>query len=404
MATWGKEEWHVEHRSHSGVVIADHRMANQIDFDMNYNTPSSCTYELALSDPLVTRDSFAPYRTDAFLWRGQDLIISGPHTSRKWSHDKPDVVQVAMQDWMHILEKLYAPITLTGGFQIDINFRKTHWKSWPTDPVNTTGAERNGIFLDVIIRELLAYRNAVDPLQWDVVVMPTGGNISKRGFHTMEGLDSKTMYMHIKELSELHLGFDFRCRFVSTNHIEVQLWHHPGLGVKSTGKPLINFTKGDQFASFAWEDTGPKATRTFGLAQGHGNVGRLAAVSVYTPSDTTYRQLESQEDVGDISDYYQYDNSVAADEHIINRLTGSRGHFNRGPVHNIAMSFYTSIYPNWWTNVDPGDRVHVDYDLGFHRINSDYTILGYSGAVSAQGDELITPDLERVLPYGTSTP
>jgi hypothetical protein len=402
---WAKDQWHIEHRLHDGTSVAHYTLADEITFDRNWNTPSSCTYHVGVSDPLVGRDTFAPYRTDCFIWRGPDLIMSGPHTGRKWSSDNDGVIDVSMQDWMHLLEKLFVPIQINGYGATELISRKNNWISWPADPQNLSGSDpnRNGVYLDIIIRELMGLRNAVDPLQWDVNVFPSGGNITKRAFHTAEGLDNKSMYDHIKELSELHMGFDFDCRYIGVNQVEIRLWHRPGLGVKSTGKPIYVFSAGDQMVRLSWEDLGPKATFTYGTGQGYGNVGRLAAQSEYLPSDATYRRLEATEDVGDIADYYQYDNNIGADGRIIERLTGSIGHRNRGPIHQVELEFDTSILPfSWWLQCDPGDWLRIDYDMGFHRINADYNILGYTATVNENGDELIKPDLERILPYNTT--
>jgi len=403
--TWAKDQWHIEHRNHSNQSIAHYGLAGEITFDVNWNTPSSATYQLARSDASVGRDTFAPYRTDCFIWRGQDLIMSGPHTGRKWSSDNEGVIEVSMQDWMHLLEKLYVPIQINGYGETEVIERKNNYIEWPHDPQNISGSdpERNGVYLDKIIRQLMELRNEVDPLQWAVNVFPTGGNIPKRAFHIAEGLDNKSMYDHIKQLSELHMGFDFDCRWQSVNQVEIRLWHRPGLGAKSTGKPLYTFVPDGKQIRMSWEDIGPKATFTYGLGQGYGNVGRLAAQSEYTPSDTTYRRLEATEDVGDIADYYQYDSAIGAEGRIIERLTGSIGHRNRGPVHQVELEFDTQVLPfSWWHQCTPGDWVHIDYDMGFHRINADFNILGYTATVTVNGDEIIKPDLERILPYGTT--
>lgn len=397
---YGSTEWWVQHRDHSGNVLGEFKTANDIDIERNRNTPSSCTYQLARSDTKLTRDCFAPYRTDCFLYRGNDLIISGPHTSRKWSSESEGVIEVAMQDWMHLLEKLYMPIEVTAD-NMNIALRKLAWRQWPDATTPVAEEDRNGIALNVIVREMLAYRNAVDALQWNVEVMPSGGDIPTKAFAQMAGLDGKTMYDQIRALSAMHLGFDFDCKYAGTNRVDVRLWHNNDSS-SFGGKPSNNqwvFNQGDQLVSFTWEDTGPKATRTYGTAQGHGPVGMLADVSTYLPSDETYRQLEVQEDVGEIADMYQYASSND-DYRAIKRLTGSLGHRNRGPVHQLAISFFTSIFPfNFWTRIEPGDAVFINYDFGFHRVNSQYIITGYTANINAQGDELITPDLEKVLDY-----
>lgn len=409
---YGKEEWWVQHRNHAGTVLGEFKPANEIQLEINRNTPSSCTYQLARSDPALTRDCFAPYRTDCFLYRGNDLIVSGPHVSRKWSSENEGVIQVAMLDWMHLLEKLYMPVAVSGD-NVLIADKKTAFRQWPTVVAGqvTDEAQRIGINLDVIVRELLAYRNAVDPLQWSVEVMPSGGTIpTKTLYGPVYFSDGKSMLDHVKAIGGMHLGYDFDCKYVGTNDIQVRLWYNNDAASYGGKKadPIWLFNEGDKFVSFSWEDTGPKATRTFTTGQGHGPVGTLTDVSVFTASDSTYRQLESVEDAGELSDMYQY--STAPDDYrSIKRITGALGHRNRGPQHNLQITFNTSIFPfNFWTRFTPGESVAVNYDFGFHAVRpfdddgvtkANYMLLGYSAVINSQGDELITPDLERVLPY-----
>jgi hypothetical protein len=81
-------------------------------------------------------------------------------------------------------------------------------------------------------------------------------------------------------------------------------------------------------------------------------------------------------------------------------MTGRLGHRNRGPIHTLNMTFNTSIFPfNFWTRMTPGVTVKIKYDFGFHGVDSNYILLGYSATINSQGDEIITPDFERVLPY-----
>ena len=381
-------EWTIQHRTHDGSIVAEFKPADTINLSINKNTPSSATYSIARSDPLLTRDGFAPYRTDCFIYRDGDLIISGPHTSRSWDSEQEGTIEVAMLDWSHLLEKLYFPVPLEVGDQnIDFYTRKTAGIQYGS--IENPGFEA----LDVIVREVLEQRNILDDIQWSVYVMPSGGNVPVFAPFNIWALDGQTMMDMIKSLSEFDQGFDFDVVYLGTNDLRVRLWSPS----RDELLPSVYFSDSEQFSTFKWTDAGPIAARTFGTAQGQGTVTQLADVSTYGPSETVYRALEITENFADLTDAYQYNTGIDAEDHIIRRRTGTAGNKNRAPQHTVECSFLTSVLGfNFWTQMPPGVRINIDLDFGFHRVDADYLLLGYNATINAQGDEMIEPDLQRV--------
>lgn len=389
-------EWTVVHRDHDGATVGEYKPANDINLSVNKNAPSSWTYDIARSDVTLYRDAFAPYRTDSFLYRDDVLVLSGPHTSRSWDSQNEGVISVGALDWMHLLEKLYFPMPITAN-KIDVDLRKIAFYSWGMDQVGIT--DPNGVVeqlptsLDMIVRKLCEVRNEVDDVQWSTFVMPGGGNIPVYTPYQIAGLDGKSFYNYLTELSEMQLGFDFDVRYNGHNDLRIRLWHP----TRQEVTPSVFFHDEEQFATFKWTDEGPIAARTYGLGPGSGTVTRVADVSVYTPSEEVYRPLEQYEDFSDLTDYYQYDMTIDEADHIIDRLTGAAGHRNRGPRHNVECSFLTSVLGfNFWTQMHPGTRINIDIDFEFHRVDHDYVMLGYDAVINSGGDETITPELQRI--------
>ena len=395
-------EWEIEHRDHDYNLLGRFKPANELVINRNKNAPSSATYDLARSDPMLTQDCFAPYRTDCYIYRDDELIISGPHTSRSWDNENEGVISVGMLDWMHLTEKLYYPVPITGGTTIDVDIRKGSYYDWmPHDSdIPIVANPYAHIFpepgaLDDIVKAICTERNAIDDIQWNVYVMNNGGNIPTRIPYVLAALDGKSMYTYISELSQHDGGFDWDVLWQSHNNLRIRLWYPK----REDLDPTVFFDNSSQFAKFKWTDEGPIAARTYGLGQGHGTVTRLADVSIYAPSEAVYRELEIQEDFGDLADSYQYSTFVDEEDRTIARKTGARGNINRGPKHTIECSFLTSVLGfNFWTQMGPGTKINIDFDFEFHRVNHDYLMLGYEATINSGGDELIKPDLQRVSP------
>lgn len=389
--------WTIQHWTHTGdKAYKIHTPAGDIEIQRNKNMPSSISYNLARSDPLLTRDSVVPYVTDFHLFRDDVRIMSGPVTQIEWDDSNEGVVQVSGQTWMHLLERRVAPVSLAA--------MKT-WLAWGGESLENPTVKL-GAAVEQVMTLLNAEANA--GLTWIVDEVDNNGNLQQ--IDTMfvgqlAALDGQNILDWLTAAGDREDGFDFEAYYYEPGVARLVLFSPRR---ETTPFPTFTFSQnagsvtGDmQFSTFKYTNSGPQNTKmyatgqTLGKSSGIGDVlnddppagSKAVYVKDYVSGSQKYRLLEQQVDFG----------TVWGKPHLI-KQADLRAKTVQRELHDIDATIDTQAFPSWWTKADPGDIIRVVYDLGFHRIDSYYRINSYTATISENGDELVRPDLERVWP------
>lgn len=389
--------WTIQHWNHSGTVLKTFTPAGDIEIQRNKNMPSSISYNLARSDPQATVDCAVPYVQDFHLFRDNVRIMSGPITQVEWDDSNEGVIQVSGQTWLHLLERRVAPVNLSA---------MATYKAWGGEsltPVTKLGAVVKQIMTLVDAEPYAGLSWIVDETDKDGVL----SNIPTDYAGRLAALDGQTILDFIKAVGDRDDGFDFEGYFYDAD---------PGMGTTARlvlfyprrEKSVVRFQFAQntgnvstdmQFATFKWTNSGPSNTKMYALGQTLGkssgigdvlgnappNGSTLPYIKDYVSGSQKYRLLEEQIEFGNVADLT-----------MLKKLADVRAKTAQRELHDIDVTIDTQAFPHWWTDADPGDIINVVYDLGFHKINSNYRINSYTATISENGDESVRPDLERI--------
>lgn len=354
-----------------------------LDLQRTQNEVGSITGAFARSDPTVTRNFFGPYRNDWFLYRDAQLLDSGPITNAGWSDQSEGIITFAGKTWAHLLEKRI-------------------WYFDPEEPDYPTLISnfiyRSGVFppadqkaidrpLHLIVRDLLDnvqdHGNTADPTYHIIGTTP---NAVMQ--YEIYPFDTTSILNHIKTISEQDNGFDFDIEYRSAVNLNFIIY----APIKeSTG--IVYQLDRTNIASMNFGNDGPVGTRNYVIGDGQPGTN-WGLIDEYIPSSERFRTLETVTRFGRVKD------RVA-----LERLANSEAARTKEPMLSVNLTVYPDTIPNFWAKLDTGIKVTLDYDFGFHNLNSDpddsgsftfWRVKGYGLNVTRQGDPTVTFNLFRV--------
>lgn len=367
MATWTIEFYDVH-----GTYLQTFEPMN-LGFDHALKEVGSITFDLARSDPRLTRDLIGPYRTDYFLKRNSTLIQSGVITSYEWSSGDEGVVHFAGKDWLQLLDKriMYFDPTLTHEAMMT--------NAWIKQAI-----KRHEQIVDAVFTRMNATvgSTASDPV-WSLNPSPAtfgGGTINWES----HPFDTSTVLSIVQDLADDEArGFDFEARYTGYSGGRVRLTLDMWNPLKDQG--TIDTLTYDEIVSLSFTNEGPMGTRIWGVGDGTGTTSLGSIAPNYQPSIDLYRTHDSVHQLGAI----RYRDRV-------NSLTAIHGKRDRGPHKILELRVDADSIPNFWVNYKVGRNIWVDYDFLYHRVDSLWRILGYTAEISLAGDEEVTLQLERL--------
>lgn len=350
--------WQVNHMEHDSTPLGSYQPMNTA-IHLEHKAVSTLAYDIALSNPTLSRDEFAPLRTDWNLTRDGVIILGGFHTAANLKSDE-GVIHVGGKDWMHWLEGQ--------PFPFDSDFPLTQWGLIDNPTVD----------ISQIVRDLL---DSVTTGTYDLPLLYTIPDVGIKGYYYINHPDETSILDHLLALAnqDENFGFDFDIR----QSDKTFRYYHPK---KDDGTILYTFADSSTIIDLDWTNNGPLATRTTGFSQPFADT--YFHVSEYIPSDIVYRRW---------SRYITLDN--AYDQDATNRKTNAQRNHDRAPQHLLNMTIRTENINGFWTDVTAklGKRIWVTYDFEpYHKIDAPYKILTIDVNPSNEGDELVVLGIERI--------
>lgn len=395
--------WTVEHYEHEYVPDGAHSSTLQADgsliqtvrpenlhfvLQLGVLGPGTIDYEVSLDavdgdgDPVVTPDFVGPYRTDFLLKRDDldDPLMGGMHTQVGGQDGETpiDVVRIAGKDWLHYLERRVWPYDATKSAVL-----------WPTGLLWDFNAEVGQQVKDILetIRDVSANwpaaPNTLSPnpsYSLGFTVDADDTTVSRR--ITIPKLDATTIYGLVQTYAQMQKGagggFDFYMTWDKIFRLVV-----PEIGDPDSPVFTLEVDATSHFpnmVSAGFTNTGPEATHVLGV--GAGTANQQGGINKHFPaSSAVFRRLDKVADFGDVTDLLALEAMTALD------LA-----FGSNPVHEIPIEVNPADIPGFWdpdTGARPGRYVAVDYDLGFHQINSTQKIVSMDCTVDTEGEERV---------------
>lgn len=331
--------WTVVHQNHDEYALGEVYPKN-LDFALYLNRIGYCNYDIDMSHPLGRKEHTNPYETDFILYRQDEAIMGGEHTSINVGDVEAGVLSVAGQDWGHWIERQM-------------------WPFDPNDPLLYTYLETDrdiALVVKDILTQVLAFPDCLDlDLSF---INAIGNNID----YKIEINDSEAIYNKITELAKRSPGFDFEI-----THDKRFLIYSPQKG-SNIG---ISLVQGHNIFEVQYTNNGPTATYTLGTAR-----SSSSQIGYIVQSDAPqFRRSMVNHEFSDITDENQ----------LIDATEGEAAR-NVSPHRELTMKVVKEAL-DVWAVMRPGDTIHVDANLGYEHIDDDFRVVGMQCTPNDEGDE-----------------
>lgn len=370
-------------------------------FAFRANDPGDITYELALSNPQVTRDAFAPKRTDFRLqvspnqanWRN---IMAGFHWPVALNNEE-GTVKVSGEDWLAYLEQpmwfdaylIDAMDLVAGKTKIKHIIEDAH--SWARVWIEASGTDTDlvtyGAVQQTVVRDLVeeAAHGNDGTIQINVSFAGDGSGWAEGMNYLVMFQDETTILDHIRAISDMDapFGFDFFMNWDKT----LVFYNPTRTAPIASINPIYSITRNTPaLVSAQWQNNGPMATHTVALGPGNPAVW---AQKTYSPSVDIYRRWLRLVKLG--GNYRMPEQVEAAVNGIPDRF----------PQKELKLT----LKPDELEPTDPtaffspmiGEALYVDIDFPpYHRINANFWILEQEFYTDDPGNWLCDVSLQQI--------
>lgn len=383
----------------SGAFVGSYTCA-EVQAEIRNSEEGTTSWELALGQSRedqptlgITRDSFAPYRTDFQLWRDSTIITAGMLTSVNLNGDR-DSILMSGKDWIHYLDRRIYPFDPDDYVTFNSERPEAYWDKWPKRWPATR--DEDPVDLSVILRSLIRSMRSGVPYDAQVTstadLAPGSLNVSYGavelgtvGKYKINPGDSTTILSHIQSLSEMADGFEFD---IAPLTLELKVWSPR----RDTGSVIwrIQATSDEtlgQIIDFDWTNDGPAGTYLYGMGTGAHKVGK-----VWSDIDTRlkFRRMDKVYDYGE----------MANTDVILQKLKDQN---DLWPQKKLALTLLNPVFlvPSFYTAGRPrqlmGARIRVTHDFEpYHRVDAYFRINGISFGVDRSTNETVTLELEMI--------
>jgi hypothetical protein len=370
-------------------------------FAFRQNDPGDITYELALSNPQIKRDAFAPKRTDFRLqvsstganWQN---IMGGFHWPVSLENET-GVVKIQGMDWMVYLEQpmwfdayntdTIDVIEMKDGVKKILKKAESWGRAWASEPGVDTDAVTFNATQEIVVRELIETiaDGDNDTLKINLDFFGDSFGWGTPMGYTVMFQDSTNILDHIRAISEMEspFGFDF---FMNWN--KTLVCYNPAL-VSPLDEivPIGNITRTEGgLVRLTWQNNGPVATHT--LAVGAGSPG-IWAHKTYKPSEQLYRRWLRIVRLG---------GAHRMPEQVLAAVKGIPDRFPQKELKiTIKPEEFSPNDPALFFHPQIGRALYVDIDFPpYHRINANFWITAQEFSTDDAGNWLCDVSLQQI--------
>lgn len=392
----------IQHLDHGGGVISTHTpVGGTLEWSYVANDVGDIGYQLPLSDVAISRDGFAPYRTD---WRLQQQISGGTWQSLAAGIHVPvnivsdsDAVNVAGKDWSHWLEQpvwfdYYSYNYLDVGQDYstrkrDIVKADKNWGPGITDSKAALAFYPPATQAQIVSKLIDKSKEGRDG--YYVNITPVFSGTAGSGDLTYAAIviyfqDQTSILQHINTVAAIDdpWGFDW-----TMNWNKQMEFFGPRKTVKTSPTPIWTITK-DMILEMPmldmdWTNNGPLATHLVGLSQ-----GSPAAWWIKRDPESIqkYRGWLRLENVGD---QYIWKEPFS---HAVNGLDYL---YPQKDIKITVMPEVLDVYEGFKNHV--GDVIRVKWDFPpYHEVNAYYWITEQRFSGDAAGNFKCSLGLQQI--------
>lgn len=370
-------------------------------FAFKANDIGDITYSLALSNPQVTRDAFAPKRTDFRLQVSHDggfwqNIMGGFHWPVGMNNEE-GTVHIQGMDWMAYLEQpmwfdayLIDAMDLVSGktkIQGILDDAASWGRAWIGGPGTDTDAIHYNATQQSVVEDLLA--SIADGNNGTIQITPTfsgsGAGWSEVMNYVVMFQDDTTILDHIRSISDLDepFGFDF-----FMNWDKSLICYNPARTAPIASiNPIYEITRSTPaLVSVQWQNNGPRATHTVALGPGS---PAIWAQKTYSPSVDLYRRWLRLVRLG--GNYRMPDQVKYAVQGIPDRFPQKELKLTLKPDELVPSDPVAFFHPMI------GEALYVDIDFPpYHRINANFWIVAQEFHTDDAGNWLCDVSLQQI--------
>lgn len=370
-------------------------------FAFRANNPGDITYELALSNPQVTRDAFAPKRTDFRLqvsnsganWQN---VMGGFHWPVGLNNEE-GTVKISGQDWMAYLEQpmwfdMYefdAQDLVAGKTRMKIVLEDPHsvMRAWTQAAGTDTDYLTYGAVQQTVVTELVESIAHGDDgtLEIGVSFAGSGEGWAEPMNYVVMFQDDTTILDHIRAISDMDspFGFDFFMNWDKT-----LVFYNPArTAAISSINSIYSITRSSPaLVKVQWQNNGPAATHTVAIAPGNPGIW---AQKTYSPSVDLYRRWLRLVRLG---------GSYRMPEEVVAAVNGIPDRF---PQKELKLTLKPDLLepsdPTAFFHPMIGEALYVDIDFPpYHRINANFWILEQEFYTDDPGNWLCDVSLQQI--------
>jgi hypothetical protein len=373
--------------AHDLTTIDQTVRPENLSFTLNDEAPHTMTCELSLSAKntagadAVSHDFIGPKRTGFKLRYGTDVIMGGYFESVRGSAGA-GFMQIAGTSWLGYLDGRFFP-----------------FRGWDPTHVNdyVIGSPPQGLAYEISGAGVhTVWQNLWDSFFGMANSMPLtylNEDISLTiPYFRVDLADTTTLLGHLQALSVIDPGFTY---FFNENTRELRFKKYARYGnpttLVSAGSGGANiayvFDAASKMELLEFENVGPKETHIMGSGAG---LAWQWVVSLGAPANQAA--------------YWRWDGTANFE----NSYTEShleaqvRRQFAQdlNPQHQIPLKVNPANISGFWSTFKPGVAIWIDYDLGFHAIDSPQHVVQMTCNVDRNGNAIVDFGLDQI--YDTS--
>jgi hypothetical protein len=320
---------------------------SNLSFSLPLSATGDVAWDMAIDDSLCRSNKLFPKQTDYILLLGHTEIQGGIITGVDVSDVESEMISISGNDYLCYLEGRWYPFDpqnlATGGYIAPVN---TDVFTIVEDLLDATLALPDSL--------PLTYNNGLSGQTINDFKIPLG--------------DTEDIKSKIEALSKKLPGFDYEI----TWDREFKMYPDKKGTVKE-----FTFEQGRNIYLLNYSNRGPAGTHTLGVVQGSGN--KIARSATHA-GVAAYRRWDVHEELS----------LVTTDGNVVQATTDAESERNIAPRLEFAVHFVGEEGIEVLHEVETGDRVPVNADLGWIQVDDYMRVVNIQGTTDDEGNfELI---------------